>query len=400
MRKLIIYLATVIFSFPTLLNAQEKKQHIVKRGETFALIAQRYGITEQELKEMNPNRTTCYVGLKLQLPAKATDTPQTLISETPKESNLEKKSFLEKVGNIATSIGEITSDVGDVVVDVTSGLNEAGLLDKTGDAGVVLAGTADIVNLTRGENSNFLETAVPESVNSYDDSVENTEYQEIEINYDATTIEEIDRQIAALRRQDEMLELQKANGIKFDPTANMNRSERRKFHGEQARQLRNSGKGIEMKNARGVRGTTKAISKSDISRHTAEIREKHSSSNFQKDLEISQKQKEIQNQISMLKRRKAELLNDPSILNDKSELETRRQAENKWLSDPKAKKQRQKAANLNGYYKAYDSTSDRLNDMENNPEKYIGNGMNADQYEKEIKDLKKEKEKWRKKIEE
>lgn len=204
MRKLIIYLATVIFSFPTLLNAQEKKQHIVKRGETFALIAQRYGITEQELKEMNPNRTTCYVGLKLQLPAKATDTPQTLISETPKESNLEKKSFLEKVGNIATSIGEITSDVGDVVVDVTSGLNEAGLLDKTGDAGVVLAGTADIVNLTRGENSNFLETAVPESVNSYDDSVENTEYQEIEINYDATTIEEIDRQIAALRRQDEV----------------------------------------------------------------------------------------------------------------------------------------------------------------------------------------------------
>lgn len=50
--------------------AQSETLHIVKRGESFALIAKRYGMTEEELKAANPDYSVCYMGLKLNIPEK------------------------------------------------------------------------------------------------------------------------------------------------------------------------------------------------------------------------------------------------------------------------------------------------------------------------------------------
>ena len=47
--------------------AQSETLHIVKRGESFALIAKRYGMTEEELKAANPDYSVCYMGLKLNI---------------------------------------------------------------------------------------------------------------------------------------------------------------------------------------------------------------------------------------------------------------------------------------------------------------------------------------------
>lgn len=57
-------------------------EHVVDVGETFESIAQKYGLTEQQLKEANPKyRGVFYVGMKLNIPQKkvipSTSTPQT-----------------------------------------------------------------------------------------------------------------------------------------------------------------------------------------------------------------------------------------------------------------------------------------------------------------------------------
>ena len=46
----------------------QKCEHIVQRGENFSSIAQKYGITVEELKASNPASSSCYVGRKLLIP--------------------------------------------------------------------------------------------------------------------------------------------------------------------------------------------------------------------------------------------------------------------------------------------------------------------------------------------
>ena len=46
----------------------QRCEHVVQRGEDFSSIAQKYGITEDELKASNPSSTSCYVGRKLLIP--------------------------------------------------------------------------------------------------------------------------------------------------------------------------------------------------------------------------------------------------------------------------------------------------------------------------------------------
>ena len=63
-------------------------EHVVDVGETFESIAQKYGLTEQQLKEANPKyRGVFYVGMKLNIPQKsvksATGTPQTQETTQP-----------------------------------------------------------------------------------------------------------------------------------------------------------------------------------------------------------------------------------------------------------------------------------------------------------------------------
>lgn len=56
---------TVILMMSATASAQTSQTHIVKRGETFASIASKYGISESELRTANPNAKNCYAGTKL-----------------------------------------------------------------------------------------------------------------------------------------------------------------------------------------------------------------------------------------------------------------------------------------------------------------------------------------------
>lgn len=47
---------------------QAQTTHSVQRGETFELIAARYGLTVSELQQSNPDEPVCYTGLKLFIP--------------------------------------------------------------------------------------------------------------------------------------------------------------------------------------------------------------------------------------------------------------------------------------------------------------------------------------------
>lgn len=68
-------------------------EHVVDVGETFESIAQKYGMTEQQLKEANPKyRGVFYVGMKLNIPQKyanpTTSTPQAQQSPEPQEETV------------------------------------------------------------------------------------------------------------------------------------------------------------------------------------------------------------------------------------------------------------------------------------------------------------------------
>ena len=78
----------------TSVNAQKAEQHIVLRGETFASIAKKYGITEQQLKNANSRHPTCYAGLKLTIPAVSSVDNSKVQPEQPlKVSNSKEYSF-------------------------------------------------------------------------------------------------------------------------------------------------------------------------------------------------------------------------------------------------------------------------------------------------------------------
>lgn len=62
------FLATLILAASLLVCYAQKQQHTVRRGETYASIAQKYGITESQLKQANKSKTI-YVGQTITIPA-------------------------------------------------------------------------------------------------------------------------------------------------------------------------------------------------------------------------------------------------------------------------------------------------------------------------------------------
>ncbi len=62
------FLATIILAASLLVGYAQKQQHTVRRGETYASIAQKYGITESQLKQANKSKTI-YVGQTITIPA-------------------------------------------------------------------------------------------------------------------------------------------------------------------------------------------------------------------------------------------------------------------------------------------------------------------------------------------
>ncbi|MGN0280766.1 MAG: LysM peptidoglycan-binding domain-containing protein [Prevotella sp.] len=94
---------TALFMFLTIIiNGQETYKHTVKRGETFASVAKKYGITEQQLKTANSSSKTCYAGLILTIPkvnvSNKTETvknkAKTSYSNTTKANNKGKRNVV------------------------------------------------------------------------------------------------------------------------------------------------------------------------------------------------------------------------------------------------------------------------------------------------------------------
>ena len=70
MRKLFFFL---LLSFSVTAWAQQM-EHKVQRGETYASIAQKYGVTEAALRKANGNKATAYVGMTIKIPQAKTTT--------------------------------------------------------------------------------------------------------------------------------------------------------------------------------------------------------------------------------------------------------------------------------------------------------------------------------------
>ena len=89
---------------------------------------------------------------------------------------------------------------------------------------------------------------------------------------------------------------------------------------------------------------------------------------MKKDLEIAKRQSEIQRQIRALRKQKADLLGDPSVIDEKSAFERERSIRSKVYNDPKVRKTRMKAANIRNYQKSRDVAIERKWKLENDPD--------------------------------
>lgn len=151
------------------------REHVVARGESFEIIAKRYGVSVDDIQDLNPHVKACYAGMKLQIPEELITTTTTNLGEQiaikeAKEREAQKAanpSFWQKVGQVASIVGEVT-------VTTASALSESGLIDNMGDVGVYIGGTADIVNATKGVQSNYMAEA---SHGEYASSVNTMSYQ-------------------------------------------------------------------------------------------------------------------------------------------------------------------------------------------------------------------------------
>lgn len=162
-------IAVALFSATALspIFVVEAREHVVARGETFEIIAQRYGVSVDAIQDLNPHVKACYAGMKLHIPEELITTTTTNLGEQlaikeAAEREAEKAanpSFWQKVGQVASAVGEVT-------LATATALSESGLLENMGDAGVLIGGAADIVNATKGVQSNFMAEATGNS-NSY-----------------------------------------------------------------------------------------------------------------------------------------------------------------------------------------------------------------------------------------
>lgn len=81
--------------FPLLNFAQTK--HVVQRGETLDLIANRYGIASKLIRDANPLVDECYTGITLTIPQKpkpvVSSTPTRTKSRVPNERKVKKTTY-------------------------------------------------------------------------------------------------------------------------------------------------------------------------------------------------------------------------------------------------------------------------------------------------------------------
>lgn len=67
--KVIMFALAMFFSVASVMAQTSTVKHTVQRGETLATIAQKYGTTEEKIKELNPEAAQfIYVGMELNIP--------------------------------------------------------------------------------------------------------------------------------------------------------------------------------------------------------------------------------------------------------------------------------------------------------------------------------------------
>lgn len=417
----------MLFGFCCNSFAQTTQSHVVQRGETYAFIAKKYGITEDELIKANPGHKVCYVGLKLVIPvsecvvessassaivpeqkAQPVKESQVLAAsdyEVPTQSLAKSKKEKKKKSGKSfwKALGSIASGIGEVVVGTTDALAETGLLDKTGKVGDALGFTADVTNLTQGKVSNYMSQTRSGKSESQGEVVgtDMSLPSATQVNVDSKSVEEIDRQIAALRREDETLEKQKQiTGVMkgYDYTTGMSRSEKRAELRKEVSKMGNTvtgANGRRMKVAK-VNGHTGVYRAGMATRTTASRSVQGQKRQFDKELAIARRQKEIQQQIANLLARKAELLGNPDIAYEQSAFEEERSKRSRVNSDPKVTKARRKAANVYSNQKIMDVASDEIWKLENDPN--YRPELSYEQRKAEIERNKKKKENARSEI--
>lgn len=361
MKRYLLLLTAVLCAS---LHAQDTRQHVVQRGETFAVIARRYGLTEDEVKAANPNHSVCYVGLKLQIPVKVTETSAN--GNEPLAAAMPEEAKTETAAERKSSRRAFWRGLGDFIVGVADGMNESGLLEETGDAGVLIGSTADLVNSVRGEESHYGDAAAASRAENHTTAYENPSAT---VNADMNALQQ---QIAAIDQRIDEIGEEQARLL-------------REKENNHAKMVSSAGTAVKVQTGSNL---TRNFSASRA-RRQAQVR-------AQAQAPYRSQAGNIERQIQQLHDEKSRLMKERSQLSqqlaDLQGMET--YADNSYSDsrDEKGQEQKEKsrqvsfeANNRRSYQNQIFTLESALIDRKNNPERFLNGGETPSQFAKEVR---------------
>lgn len=361
MKRYLLLLTAVLCAS---LHAQDTRQHVVQRGETFAVIARRYGLTEDEVKAANPNHSVCYVGLKLQIPVKVTETSAN--GDEPLAAAMPEEAKTETAAERKSSRRAFWRGLGDFIVGVADGMNESGLLEETGDAGVLIGSTADLVNSVRGEESHYGDAAAASRAENHTTAYENPSAT---ANADMNALQQ---QIAAIDQRIDEIGEEQARLL-------------REKENNHAKMVSSAGTAVKVQTGSNL---TRNFSASRA-RRQAQVR-------AQAQAPYRSQAGNIERQIQQLHDEKSRLMKERSQLSqqlaDLQGMET--YADNSYPDsrDEKGQEQKEKsrqvsfeANNRRSYQNQIFTLESALIDRKNNPERFLNGGETPSQFAKEVR---------------
>ena len=361
MKRYLLLLTAVLCAS---LHAQDTRQHVVQRGETFAVIARRYGLTEDEVKAANPNHSVCYVGLKLQIPVKVTETSAN--GDEPLAAAMPEEAKTETAAERKSSRRAFWRGLGDFIVGVADGMNESGLLEETGDAGVLIGSTADLVNSVRGEESHYGDAAAASRAENHTTAYENPSAT---VNADMNALQQ---QIAAIDQRIDEIGEEQARLL-------------REKENNHAKMVSSAGTAVKVQTGSNL---TRNFSASRA-RRQAQVR-------AQAQVPYRSQAGNIERQIQQLHDEKSRLMKERSQLSqqlaDLQGMETH--ADNSYSDsrDEKGQEQQEKsrqvsfeANNRRSYQNQIFTLESALIDRKNNPERFLNGGETPSQFTKEVR---------------
>lgn len=361
MKRYLLLLTAVLCAS---LHAQDTRQHVVQRGETFAVIARRYRLTEDEVKAANPNHSVCYVGLKLQIPVKVTETSAN--GDEPPAAAMPEEAKTETAAERKSSRRAFWRGLGDFIVGVADGMNESGLPEETGDAGVLIGSTADLVNSVRGEESHYGDAAAASRAENHTTAYENPSAT---VNADMNALQQ---QIAAIDQRIDEIGEEQARLL-------------REKENNHAKMVSSAGTAVKVQTGSNL---TRNFSASRA-RRQAQVR-------AQAQAPYRSQVGNIERQIQQLHDEKSRLMKERSQLSqqlaDLQGMET--YADNSYSDsrDEKGQEQKEKsrqvsfeANNRRSYQNQIFTLESALIDRKNNPERFLNGGETPSQFAKEVR---------------